>query len=181
MTQASQAPLYSVRPDEKVANVQVYTSGAIIRGELVVKKSIRVSTWLKTNIAPDRICLYNSRVVPINAGPTIRASAYSELNIATSAIQAFHLLLPDADPIDYDPDELNRYMQPVTVMIANFLIRGNLRLATNVTVTKFLEVTRETFTSIYDANITNLFVPSLGTFQVPYVVIRQESSVFAVS
>jgi hypothetical protein len=156
-----------------------YTSGAIYGGEVVVKKLIRVSTWLRMHTAPDRICLYNAKVLPTMAGAAARAASFTELHIATNTIQVFHILPPAHDPLDYDPSEPNRRMQPVIILAANVRIDGHLRLSTQTTVSRFLESARETFTAVYDAKITNPQAPAMTVLQVSYVIVRQETSVFA--
>jgi len=52
-------------------------------------------------------------------------------------------------------------------------------MATRSDLAKFIEVTRETFTSIYDAEIICSLMPSLGIMRVPYVLVRQANAMFA--
>lgn len=179
MTAAAQTPPYTLEPDEKVAQVMAYTASALYWGEVVVKQIIRVSTWLRTNTAPDRFPIYNAKCILSTAGAAARPMAFTELHIATSQILMFHLVPPAKDPPDYDPTEPNRYMQPVSLLVGSFRVDGCLRLSTHSNVGKFLEVTHETFTSIYDARITNPVNPSFGAISVPYVLVRQEATVFA--
>jgi hypothetical protein len=178
MTQTVQTPPYTVETDEKVVVVVVYTPNLLFRGELVVKKLIRVNTWLRTNTTPDRITLYNAKALVTSAGTGAKPTYFTELHIATHQIEAFHLLPPASEPIDYDPTEPNRRMQQVTVLLDSFRIDGSLRMSMQANLTKFLDTVRETFTPVYDAQVTNAQVPSIGTLSVPYLLVRQESCVF---
>lgn len=178
MAETAQTKPYTLGPDDKVAQIMAYTANALYWGEAVVKELIRVSTWLRTNTAPDRICLYNAHALMTSLGAAARPMQFKELHIATSQINVFHLMPPAKDPLDYDPTEPNRRMQPVTILISNFRIDGNMRLASSTSLAKFLEVTHETFSAIYDVQISNPAIPSFGTISVPYALIRQEVGIF---
>jgi hypothetical protein len=187
MTQTVQAPTvtvqtppYTLSPDEKVARVMAYTSNALVWGDVVVKEMIRVSTWLRTNNAPDRVRIYSARMVNTTASSQVKPLHFSEVYIATSQINVFHLMPPAQDPVDYDPTEPNRKMEPVTMMVSNFRIDGHLRLAVSGSVGKFLEVVRENFTSVYDAQISCPTNPGFKTITVPYVIVRQEATAFGI-
>ena len=65
---------------------------------------------------------------------------FTELHVATTQINVFHMIPPAKDPLDYDPTEPNRQMVPVSMLVSNFRIDGHLRLATIGSVAKFLEV-----------------------------------------
>lgn len=45
--------MYTLSADEKTALVMIYTHNSLLRGNAVVKESIRVSTWLRTEGAPE--------------------------------------------------------------------------------------------------------------------------------
>ena len=173
MTAASAPLSYSVGSDEKVAQVMAYTPTALIWGEVVVKEMIRVSTWLRTNAAPDRVTLYNAKSLVTTSANTSRPTSYPEVNIPVPQILAWHLAPPAKDPIDYDPTEPNRHMEPVNALLSTFQVKGSLRLSSNSNLKKYLEVTREAYTGLYDAEITNLLISNIGPIMVPYILIRQ--------
>ncbi len=179
---SEQLPLYKVPlpgPEDKSAPVMVYLRNNICWGDVYVKQAVRVSTWLRTNAAPDVLTIYNPRVlITTNAGN--RPIQLPELHIAATEVMAFHLIPPAKDPIDYDPNEPNRHMDPVTIITANFRMDGSIRLAGATTLAKYLEVTHETYTSIYDADISCPVIPQLGVMHVPFVLVRQSGSIFAV-
>jgi hypothetical protein len=180
MTQSVQTPPYTLESDDKVVQVMAYTNNAMYWGDVVVKEMIRVSTWLRTKNVPDRIRIYNARVMSTASSAQAKPLHFSELYIASTQINIFHLTPPTKDPIDYDPTEPNRKLEPVSMLVSNFRIDGHLRLATSGSVGKFLEVVRENFTSIYNARICHPGNPAFGVIPVPYVIVRQESTVFGV-
>ena len=158
-----------------------YTSNSLYWCEVVVKEVIRVSTWLRTNSAPDRVCIYNAKAMTTGSAAPSRPMQFRELHVATNQILIFHLVPPAKDPLDYDPSEPNRIMQPVSILIGNFRVDGCLLLSSRSNVAKFLEVTREQFSSVYDARISNPSNPSFGSIAVPYVIVRQETGVFTLA
>jgi hypothetical protein len=176
---ANPAP-YSLGLDDKVAPVMVYTALGLIWGEVIVKKQIRVSTWLRTNAAPDDICIYNAKVLitttPVNPP---RPMMFPEIHVANPQILALHLLPPEKDPLDYDPTEPNRVMTPITAVVGTFRFDALMRMAAISNLKKYLEVTRENFTALYEADIYNPTVPALGTMHVPFVLVRQSTTMFA--
>ncbi|GAP06509.1 hypothetical protein ATHL_01363 [Anaerolinea thermolimosa] len=179
MTSATQGTTIPKGQDEKSEKIMVYTSTSLYWGEVVVKEVIRVSTWLRTNAAPDRITLYNASGIIATTAVNTKPLKFGELNIPLSQIYAYHLMPPARDPLDFDPTEPNRRMESVTALVSTFIIKGSLRLSTNSDLKKYLEVTRESFTAIYDAEITNGVIPSLGPITVPFVLVRQDTTTFA--
>jgi hypothetical protein len=179
VTETHRTPPYTLEFDDKVANVMVYTWNTLYWGEVVVKELVRVSTWLRTNNAPDRVTLYNAKAMSTITSTPARPLQFTELHISVNPILAFHLIPPAKDPVDYDPTEPNRRMEPVTMLFSTFRVEGHLRLASRTTVGKFLEVTHEAFTAIYDAQISNILNPGFGVISVPYLIVRQDATIFA--
>ena len=60
----NQSKNYSLSPDEKSASIIVYLNDAIIIGDAILKESIKyVSTWLRTNAAPENIYLRKAKMI----------------------------------------------------------------------------------------------------------------------
>lgn len=180
MLSSQQAPTYQLAPDEKVTQVMIYTASSLLWGDLIVKNMIRVSTWLRTNTVPDRICLLNAKVLVTTSNASARPTTFPELHVAVHQIQGWHMIPPAKDPPDYDPTEPNRKMEPVNALVGPFLIKGSIRISVNVNLRKYLEITREAYTAIYDAEISNQTIPSMGAIAVPFVLVRQETAVFTI-
>jgi hypothetical protein len=107
-----------------------------------------------------------------------RPVGFQELHVSVSQILAWHLVPPAKDPVDFDPTELNRKMEPINALVGSFMIKGNIRISSNVNLRKYLEVVRESYTGIYDAEITNQLQPNMGAIAVPFLLMRQETAVF---
>lgn len=177
MSQTIQSQPFTVDQDEKVVQLMVYVSGAFYRGEVVAKQLIRVSTWLRMNTAPDHICLYNVKgMITTVAAPKLLQ--YAELHLPTPQIQALHLVPPYTEALDYDATEPNRRMQAVVALLGSFQMEGCMRLTGSLSLKRYLETTREKFTSLYDVKISNLVVNGMSPVTVPFVLVRQEAAIF---
>lgn len=157
-------------PDEKTATVMVYTQNMLARGELVVKENTRVSIWLRTQGVPNYIHLFKPQVISFGGTPP-RPLAFSEVYIPVTQVIGFHLVPPAHDPMDYDAAEVNRIMQPLEVIVGTFLIKGHIRVSTQAELATSLDVMRAAWVSIYDADISNPYLPQFS-MQVPMLLVN---------
>ena len=148
-------------PDEKTATVLVYTPNMLVRGDVVVKESVRVSIWLRTQGVPNFIHLIKPQVIVFGGTPP-KSHAYEEMFVPTDQVIGFHLAPPAADPMDYDPTEGNRTMQPVHVLMASFFMKGKMRISSAADFATSLEVSKVPWVSIYDAEIVNPYLPQFA-------------------
>lgn len=159
-------------PDEKLTPVMVYTHHTLVHGELVAKESARVSILLRTQGVPNYLYLRNAHVVVFGGTPP-KSLSYPEIFVPTASVIAFHIVPPAQDPMDYDPSEANRIMQPVDLLVGSFLFRGHIRMSAATEVGVSLEVMRISWLSIYNTHITNPYLPQFN-LQVPLLVIKPE-------
>jgi hypothetical protein len=181
MSEGNRQPITPPGPDEIKAPVMFYTATNIFWGDVLYKSTIRVSTWLRTNVVPDFLTIVNARAMPTTAHlDQPRPILFPELHIPTSQVLAYHLLPPAKEPLDYDPTEPNRVMDPVTVIVGTFRFDGSMRMSSRTTLRKYLDVTRESFSSLYDVEISNHIIPALGVVKVPFVQVRQLGVTFSI-
>ena len=178
MALTAKLPPYRLAPDEKMNQVMIYTANALLWGDLVVKSIIRVSTWLRTNAVSDWLTLYNANLLITNQGAAVKPVSFNEMHIPVTQINAIHLIPPAQDPFDFDPTELNRRMEPVNAIFGSFMAKANLRIATTATLKKYIELNHETFTGLYDVEVTSLTLPNFGSVKLPYILLRQVTTVF---
>ncbi|MDD5369605.1 MAG: hypothetical protein PHQ40_10995 [Anaerolineaceae bacterium] len=165
--------------DEKATPVMVYTDSFLYWGDVVTKEMIRVSTWLRTNAAPDNLCLYGGMALLPGAANSMKPVVFPEIHIPIQRVLAFHIMPPVTEPIDKDPLEKNRKMEPVSAMVGQFRMDGFVRMASQIDLNKYLEVTRETYLTIYDATITHPGIAHLNLPPIPYLLVHQVSTVIA--
>lgn len=157
-------------PDERSSTVFIYTQSSLIRGDIILRESARVSIWLRTQGVPNFIHVFKANIIQM-AGSPPRTYTKGEAFIPTSEVIGFHLAPPAHDPLDYDPAETNRRMQPVQALAGSFEIKSLLRISTATDIAAGLDVMNTTWMSLYDAEVTNPYVPQLN-LSVPMLLVR---------
>jgi hypothetical protein len=166
-------------PDEKNVMVMVYTQNMLARGEVIAKENARVSIWLRTQGVPNYIHLYNPQVISFGGTPP-KPLSFSEVFIPTAQVIGFHILPPAQEGVDYDAAEVNRIMQPLDVVVGTFLLKGHIRVSTQAELATSLDVMRAAWVSIYDANITNPYLPQFS-LHVPMLLVNPNQVSFAIA
>jgi hypothetical protein len=164
-------------PDEKLTPVMVYTQDILARGLAVTKENIRVSIWLRTQGMPEYIHLKQTNLLVF--GGSLQTHQLQDCYIPTQQVAAFHMLPPAVDPMDYDPSEANRKMEPITALVGTFRFNGKMRMSTQTDFSTFLTISRSSFFSIYDIEITNNSLQGMGVLRVPMALIRPSMVTFA--
>jgi hypothetical protein len=80
--------MYTLAADEKTSLVLAYTGTTLVRGEVVTKQSIRVSTWLRMDPAPEYMHLLKAQVLDLLGGQ-VRSSAHTEIFLPTAQGSGF--------------------------------------------------------------------------------------------
>ncbi len=179
MSQNKPPRSYTLAEDEKATPVMVYTLTSLSWGDMISKKLVRVKTWLRTNMAPIYLSLYDARVLQIGGAGAARPWAFSEYHVSTSHAIAFHLLPPAPELLEAELPEANRKLEPVTVLAGLFRFDGFAQMASMSQLKHYLDATKETFMPLFDVEISHPATPSLGAMHVPYVLLRQETAMFA--
>ncbi len=173
--------MYTLRPDEKMTPVMLYTRESIIRGELVTKELVhRVNIWLRTDGVPKYMHLLKTQVVLFGGGPG-KTLSYPEIFFPSSELIAFHTLPPTDEPLDYDPAEANRMMVDVDVVVGTFIMKGKIRISTQTDTGTSLEVARVSWMSLYDAVITNPYLSHMPPLSVPFVLVNPSHVAFGLT
>jgi hypothetical protein len=168
----------ALTPDEKLVMVMVYTQDLLVRGDLIAPEGVRVSIWLRNQGISNYLHIFDPQVLMLGGGAP-KSSSYSEIYIPTSQIIAFHIAPPGSDPPDYDVNEANRTLAPVTAFVGSFLIKAKLRISSQTDLGQSLDVVRTPWLSLYEAEITN---PQMTQFniQVPMLLVNSNTVSFGV-
>jgi hypothetical protein len=178
MTTTDPAQVNQLEDDEKATPVMVYTPSHLAWGEVITKELIRLSTWLRTQAAPQYIFLHNAQMMYAGGGSPSPVAA-PELHIPINQVCAFHMLPPHQDPLDYDPNEPNRKMIPVSALVGSFRFDGLLRMSTQSSLFTFLEVIKEVYTSLYEVKVYQPQRPSMTPLHVPFTLVRRDAALFS--
>lgn len=180
LTDAQSLASDSVSTDDKITQVMAYLQNSLAWGEVITKKAIRISTWLRTPMAPQYVCLHNAQVVTLGSGTATRPQPLKQIHIPASQITGFHIMPPEHDPMDYDEKEPNRVLVQVAALVGPFRFDGSIRISVHTDLEHFLDMSKETFTTMYDVEISQLSQPSKGIVQVPMAIVRREVAVIAI-
>ena len=173
--------MYILRPDERTTPVMLYTQESVVRGEVVTKESVhRINIWLRTDGAPKYMHILKPQVL-VFGGTPVKALSFSEIFYPTMQLIAFHTLPPTEEPLDYDASEANRMMEPVDVIVGTFVMKGKIRISTQTEVGVSLEVARVSWMSLYDASITNSYLPQMPQIQTPMVLVNPNHVAFGIN
>lgn len=172
--------MYVLRPDEKTTPVMLYTHDTVVRGEAVSKQNSRVNIWLRTDGAPKYMHILKPQVI-VFGGTPLRPLTFAEIFFPTSQLIAFHTLPPTDEPLDYDPDEANRVMQEVEVVVGTFVVKGKIRISAQTELATSLEVARVSWMSVYEAAIANPYLPQMPPLRVPMMLVNPERVAFGVA
>lgn len=173
--------MYILRPDEKTSSIMLYAMHNVVRGEAVVKQNVpRVNIWLRTDGAPRYIHVLKPQVLVFGGSP-VKALSYPEIYFPTSQIIAFHALPPTEEPLDYDPNEADRRMETVDLLVGTFVMSGKIRVSTHTEVDTTLESARVSWMSVYEVSITNPYLPQMPTLQAPMVLINPNYVAFGLA
>jgi hypothetical protein len=170
--------MYILRPDERTSLVMLYAMHSVVRGEVVVKQNVqRLNIWLRTDGAPRYLHVLKPQVLVFGGSP-VKALSYTELYFPTSEVIAFHTLPPTDEPLDYDPEEADRKMEELDLLVGTFVMKGHIRISTHTEVDHTLESARVSWMSVYDATITNPYLPQMPALQVPMVLVNPSHVAF---
>jgi hypothetical protein len=173
--------MYILRPDERTTPVILYTKESVVRGDVVTKESVhRVNIWLRSDGVPKYLHLLKAQVLVFGGG-TGKPLSYPEIYFPSTELIALHTLPPTEEPLDYDPNEANRMMVDVEVLVGTFLMKGKIRISAQTELGVSLEVARVLWMSLYDVAITNPHLPQMQLLKVPMVLVNPAHAAFAIT
>ena len=171
--------MYTLAPNEKTTPVVVYARRKLIRGELVTKENVRVNLWLRMQDVPNYIHLLKAQLLFFGGSPP-KSLMYNEYFFPTERIIAFHLAAPNSEPLDYEQDDGDRTMVDVNMILGGFILKGKIRISTRADFATGLEVSYATWLSVYDAEITNPFLPQIPVIHVPMLLVNPTQVSFGI-
>lgn len=158
-------------PDEKSTMVMIYTQNTLVRGAVVTKESTRVEIWPRTQGIPNFIRVFNPSVLLFGGNPP-KPLTHAEILVPAPAMLGFHLAPPTSTPLDYDENEKNRSMEPISFLMGTFTVKGHIRVTNAAAIINSLDVAFNSWLSIYNSEISNPFLPQMPPMPVPMMLIH---------
>ena len=170
--------MYTLAPDEKATTVTVYSPNKMIHGDLVTKQNTRVSLLPRMGM-PGYVHFLKAQVLFFGGEPP-QSLKYDEYFFPTDRIIGFHLSPPASEPLDYDPDEGNRVMLDVKMILGAFMLTGKIRTSTHADFVANLEAAHTSWLSVYFAEIVNPFMPQLPAIHASMVLVKPTQVSFGI-
>jgi len=170
--------MYTLAPDEKATTVVVYSPNKMIHGDLVTKQNTRVSLLPRIGM-PGYLHFLKTEVLFFGGTPP-KPLSYDEFFFPTEQIIGFHLSPPASEPLDYDPEEENRVMLDVNMILGAFMVKGKIRTATHIDIVTNFEAAHTTWLSVYFAEIVNPFLPQLPAIHVSMLLAKPTQVSFGI-
>lgn len=155
--------------DEKSTTVMLYTRNKLIHGDYVTQKDVRVSTLPRIGL-PDYLHLWKAEILFLASTPP-RTLNYAEYFFPSERMIGFHIAPPSAEPLDYDPASDNRVMRPVHLILGAFMLEGGILISPHADIASMLELGHRSWISVYDAEVSNPFMPVMPTIHVPMLLV----------
>jgi hypothetical protein len=138
-----------------------------------------MNIWLRTDGAPKYMHILKPHVIVFGSAP-VKPLTFAEIYFPTSQLIAYHTLPPTDEPLDYDPEEANRVMQDVEVLVGTFVVKGKIRISAQTELAISLEVARVSWMSVYEAEIANPYLPQMPLLRVPMMLVNPERVAFGI-
>jgi len=173
------SPMYTLAADEKATTVLIYTENALVRGELVTQQSARVSIWLRRQVEVNYLHIHRPQIL-VFGGPLTKSMINDEMYCPIPSIYGFLLAPPADEPLDFDASEPNRAMKDVNLLLGEFAVKGKLRISTHADLATAVEMAHAGWLSVYDAEVSPLFVPSFPVMTAPMMLVNPKVVSFGV-
>ena len=161
--------------DEKSMPVMVYTSDALICGQIVTKQQLMAMRLLTGVSVPDYITVYQAQFIPVISGDLAQPINHAQTHLPTRLILGYHLLPPQTEPYDFDENELNRIMNPVTIKLGAFTFHAHVRISSHSSVSNYVSVVKADFIPVYDIEVIFPNTEKMPPIKTNMAILRREN------
>jgi hypothetical protein len=165
---------FEIKESETAVPAMAYLDMRLVWGKLIAPKAVRAATWLKMSMVPGIFTFTDAEILVFGGSQPARLSTPA-CHLPTAEIIAFHVLPPATVELDYDPNEPNREMKPVTALASIFRFDGTKRISTLADFVQTVQSNKEPFSSLYDVTVSHPVAPGLKGITVPLVLMRSSA------
>ena len=170
----------SLKYGETSTAMMFYTGDSVIWGNIIHHEEILPSRILVGITVPEFVSVYQAKILFTQPNFISNPISHSEIHIPTKKIVGYHLMPPKIDQIDYDETEPNRKMEPISVYLGAFTLRGFIRISEVTTVKSNLEVLKSEFITLYDLEINHSHKKEVSAIRTNMGYFRIRENLFAV-
>lgn len=169
--------MYELAADEKTTTVMVYTHNKLIHGELVTRQSVRVSILPRMQALTNFLHFIKAQVWFLGGGEP-KLLDFQEYFFPVERMIGLHIAPPAAEPLDRETGLLNRGMCDLRMMLGVFIVKGKMRVSTQVATGANLELAYKSWLSVYEADISSPLLPKMPVVHVPMMLVRPAEASF---
>jgi hypothetical protein len=169
--------MYRLEADEKTTTVMVYTHNKLIHGELITRQSVRVSILPRMQALTNFLHFLKAQVWFLGGGEP-KLLDFEEYFFPVERMIAMHIAPPAVEPLDRETGLLNRGMCDLRMMLGVFIVKGKIRVSTQVATGANLELAYKSWLSVYDADISSPLLPKMPVVHVPMMLVRPPEASF---
>lgn len=170
----------SLKYGETSTAMMFYTADSLVWGNIIHHEEILPSRILVGITIPEFVSVYQAKILFTQPNFIPKPISHSEIHIPTQKIVGYHLMPPQTDQIDYDETEPNRKLEPITVYLGAFTLRGLIRISEITTVKSNLEVLKSEFITLYDLEISHSHKKEMSAIRSNMGYFRIRENLFAV-
>ncbi len=174
------AEKHRLSENDALVPAMIYYDKGIVWGNLVTKKAIRASTWLRMSNVPNYFVFYDAHLLLLSGGQPVHLS-YDEINMPVNQIIAMHVMPPAKPEMDYDPNEPFRKIEKVSALSGLYRFDGGRRMSTMSDLHTSLMTSAERWASLYDVTVSYPTLPAMKPIKTPLVLLRQEYVIYITS
>jgi hypothetical protein len=169
--------MYQLASDEKTTTIMVYTSNTLVHGDLVTRQTIKVSILPRMQALANYLHFLRAQVWFFGGGEP-RLLTYSEYFFPVDRMVGLHIAPPACDPPDFTAGLVNRAMSDIGMIMGMFVVKGKIRVSTQVELAANLELAYKTWLSVYDADISSPLLPQMPVIHVPMLLVNAAQASF---
>jgi hypothetical protein len=172
--------MYQLTPDEKTTTVMVYTRNKLVHGDLVTRQTVKVSILPRMQAFANYLHLLNTQIWLFGGGEP-RVLKYSEYFFPMDRMIGLHIAPPNCDPPDFTAGLVNRTMMDISMIMGVFVVKGQIRVSTQVPLAGNLELVYKNWLSVYDADISTPFLAKMPIIHVPMILVKPAEASFGIA
>ncbi len=171
--------MVQLSPDEKITTVMAYSQNELVHGELITRQNVRVSILPRMQALTNYLRVLKADIWFFGGGEP-KLLKYADYYFPVERMIGFHMAPPACDPLDYEADLANRSMSDINAQLGMFVLKGKIRVSTQVELGANLELAYKSWLSVYEAEIRSLFVPQMPVVHVPMLLVRPARMSFGI-
>jgi hypothetical protein len=171
--------MYELAPDEKRTTIMVYSRNKLIHGDLITRQTVKVSILPRMQAFANYLHFLDTQVWLFGGGDP-RVLKYSEYFFPMDRMIGLHIAPPDCDPPDFTAGLANRTMTEISMILGVFVVKGQIRISTQVPLAGNLELAHKNWLSVYEADISSPFLPQMPVIHVPFILVKPAEGSFGV-